>query len=186
MAAETFIKNKASIEDLYGVPGKAELVNGEIAQMAPTGDDPAQASFEVAIALKQYARETKFGLAVPDNAAFRVNLPNRESFSPDAAFYTGPRTGMKFYDGAPAFAVEVRSEGDYGPQAERDMAQKRADYFAAGTQVVWDVDLLAEDYVVKVYRASEPDNPTGYRRGEIAEAEPAVPGWTMPVDDLFV
>jgi len=28
-------------------------------------------------------------------------------------------------------------------------------------------------------------NPTVYRRGQIAEAEPAVPGWTMPVDDLF-
>ena len=26
---------------------------------------------------------------------------------------------------------------------------------------------------------------TLYRRGEIAEAEPAVPGWTMAVDDLF-
>ncbi len=64
------------------------------------------------------------------------------------------------------------------------MAAKRADYLAAGTLVVWDVGLLSED-VVRVYRASEPENPTVYRRGEIAEAEPAVPGWTMPVDDLF-
>jgi hypothetical protein len=38
---------------------------------------------------------------------------------------------------------------------------------------------------LKVYRANEPDNPTIYRRGEIAEAEPAVPGWRMPVDDVF-
>ncbi len=64
------------------------------------------------------------------------------------------------------------------------MAQKRADYFAAGTIVVWDVDLLAED-VVRVYRAEAPDTPTPYRRGEVADAEPAVPGWSMPVDDLF-
>jgi Uma2 family endonuclease len=64
------------------------------------------------------------------------------------------------------------------------MAAKRADYFSAGTQVVWDVDLLSED-VVKVYRATDPDSPTLYRRGDIAEAEPAVPRWTMPVDDLF-
>ncbi len=27
--------------------------------------------------------------------------------------------------------------------------------------------------------------PNVYRRGEIAEAEPAVPGWTIAVDDLF-
>ena len=81
------------------------------------------------------------------------------------------------------FAVEVRSEGDYGPRAEREMAAKRADYFAAGTLVVWDVDLLSEN-VVRVYRA-ERTRSTFYRRGEIADAEPAVPGWTISVDDLF-
>jgi Uma2 family endonuclease len=51
--------------------------------------------------------------------------------------------------------------------------------------VVWDVDLLSGD-VVRVYRASDPERATVYRRGEIAEAEPAVPGWTMAVDDLFL
>jgi len=50
--------------------------------------------------------------------------------------------------------------------------------------VVWDVDLLSPN-VIKVYRASAPENPTIYRRGEIAEAEPAVPGWRMPVDDVL-
>ena len=39
--------------------------------------------------------------------------------------------------------------------------------------------------VVRVYRKDTPDAPTVYRRGEAAEAEPALPGWTMPVDDLF-
>ena len=115
---------------------------------------------------------------------FVVDLPNRDSFSPDAAWYIGDIDGMKFLEGAPVFAAEVRSENDYGPAAEREIAEKRADYFAAGTLVVWDVDLLGKD-IIKVYRASNQDNPTIYRRGEIAEAEPAVPGWTMPVDDLF-
>ena len=65
------------------------------------------------------------------------------------------------------------------------MARKRADYFAAGTRVVWDVDLLSET-PVRVFRAGDAENVTVYRRGETAEAEPALPGWTMPVDDLFV
>ena len=92
---------------------------------------------------------------------------------------------MKFIQGAPHFAVEVRSENDYGPAAEREMAAKRSDYFAAGTLVVWDVDLLS-DGVVRVYRNGDADNPSAlHRRGELADAEPAVPGWTMPVDDLF-
>jgi hypothetical protein len=37
----------------------------------------------------------------------------------------------------------------------------------------------------KVYRAANPRHPTVYRRGDAAEAEPAVPGWRMDVDDLF-
>jgi Uma2 family endonuclease len=91
---------------------------------------------------------------------------------------------MRFPEGAPIFAVEVRSEHDYGPAAERAMQAKRADYFACGTLVVWDVDLLSAD-VIKVYRASDPEHPTIYRRGDMAEAEPAAPGWRMPVNDLF-
>ena len=93
--------------------------------------------------------------------------------------------GMRFLEGAPIFAVEVRSENDYGPAAERAIQDKRADYFACGTQVVWDVDLLGED-VITSYKASDPENPVIFRRGEIADAESAVPGWQMPVDDLFV
>ena len=64
------------------------------------------------------------------------------------------------------------------------MAAKRADYFAAGTLVVWDVDLLGSE-VIRSYQASAPDQPAIYRRGEIAGAEPALPGWSMAVDELF-
>lgn len=184
MSAVMELTRPATIEDLYEIEGKAEIVNGRIVHMPPTGGDPGYAGDEAYVSLRDYARRESKGRAISDNKAFRVNLPNRGSFSPDAAFYVGPSPGMKFYEGAPLFAIEVRSENDYGRAAEREMAEKRRDYFAAGTQVVWDVDLLSED-VVKVYRASDPENPTIYRRGEMAEAEPAVPGWRMPVDDLF-
>lgn len=80
--------------------------------------------------------------------------------------------------------MEVRDAGDYGSDAEARLAAKRADYFAAGTRVVWDVDVLREE-VVRVFRADAPDTPTVRRRGETADAEPAVPGWRMPVDELF-
>jgi Uma2 family endonuclease len=64
------------------------------------------------------------------------------------------------------------------------MKQKRADYFACGTLVVWDVDLLGED-VIKSYRASNPETPIIFRRGDIADAEPAVPRWRMAVEELL-
>ena len=177
-------KTRATIEDLYRVEGKAELVNGEIVHMPPAGEDPNFAGGEIFTSLRDYTKRTGRGRAYTDGAGFHVNLPHREAFGPDAAYHVGPRMGMRFAEGAPVFAVEVRSEYDYGPTAEREMAAKRADYFACGTLAVWDVDLLSED-VVKVYRASDADHPTIYRRGEIAEAEPAVPGWRMPIDDLF-
>jgi hypothetical protein len=56
-------------------------------------------------------------------------------------------------------------------------------YFAAGTQVVWDVDLLSDE-VIRVYRADAPDIPRVFHRGEIADAEPSLPGWRFPVDNL--
>jgi len=65
------------------------------------------------------------------------------------AYHIGPPTGREFLEGAPIFAVEVRSKNDYGPAAERAMKAKRDDYFACGTLVVWDVDLLSEN-IIKV------------------------------------
>jgi Uma2 family endonuclease len=173
----------AMVDDLYQAPGKAELIGGEIVMMSPSGKWPNYAAGEIFVSLRQHARRTKRGRASTDNLAFVVDLPERKSFSPDAAYYIGP-LNMRFAEGAPLFAAEVRSEGDYGAAAEREIAEKRTDYFAAGTQVVWDVDLQSED-VIRVYRATDPEHPTIYRRGEVAEAESAVPGWTMPVDDMF-
>ena len=174
----------ATIEDLYKVEGKAELVNGEIVLMSPTGRRPGYAADAIVVSLWQYAKQHRSGIAVADNRAFRVNLPHRKSFSPDAAFYVGPDSGMRFFDGAPVFAVEVRSENDYGAKAENAIEAKRRDYFSAGAQVVWDVDIQSDD-VVKSYPANSPDTPTIFRRGDIAAAEPAVPGWRMPVDEMF-
>ena len=180
------IKPRAILEDLYQVPdnGKAEIVNGELVHMSPAGAKPGRAGLNIAMSLRAYERRRDSGHAFGDNVGFAVDLPGRNSFSPDAAWYVGAIEGMDFLQGAPSFAAEVRSKNDYGPEAERSIAQKRSDYFAAGTLVVWDVNLISED-VVKVYGADDPDTPTIYRRGVAAEAEPALPDWSMPVDELF-
>ena len=201
------VKTQATIEDLYHVDDKAEIVNGEIIHMPPTGFLPGRTGGAVYRSLSEHERKAKSGFAIPDNVGFHVHLPNRESFSPNAAWFTGEPTGMRFLEGAPIFAVEVRSEEDYGPvsepravatgsndgkseamlknpMTERAIAAKRADYFAAGTLCVWDVDLLSSD-VIKAYHANDPENPLIFRRGEMAHAGEAVPGWSMPVDDLF-
>jgi Uma2 family endonuclease len=181
------IKTKATIEDLYNVPenGKAELVDGEIVVMAASGPEHGRAAMKIAFSLYEYELRVGWGHVAPDSVGFIVNSPHRGSLSPDAAYYIGPAKGLEFVEGAPLFAVEVRSKNDYGPSAERAMAAKRADYFAAGTQVVWDVDLLSEG-VVRVYRVDQQEEPTVYGRGEEAEAEPALPGWRLGVNQLFL
>jgi Uma2 family endonuclease len=89
---------------------------------------------------------------------------------------------MRFVEGAPTFVVEVRSENDYTPSAEVEIVDKRTDYFEAGTSVVWDVDSLAE--TITCHRNGDPI-PVVFHRGEVAEAEPAVPGWRIAVDEVF-
>ena len=188
MSVLTLEKTTANTEELYEklyrIRSKAEIVNGEIIEMPPTGFDPGRAGFRTTSKLMEYEKETKSGFAVPDNVAFKVNLPNRKSFSPDASFYFGKSSGMKFLEGAPIFAVEVRSENDYGEKAEKAIAAKRTDYFAAGCEIVWDVDLLSKD-VIKSFHKDSPNEPRIFQRGAIADAEPALPGWTMPVNELF-
>jgi Uma2 family endonuclease len=179
-------RRDATVDDLYrvGEDVKAELVNGELVVMTPGGGLHGYACGAIHLNLADYARRTGRGIALPDNVGFIVKLPNRRSFSPDAAFWTGGPLTADFVDGAPTFAAEVRSKDDYGPAAERALAAKRTDYFAAGTLVVWDVDII-DRQIVNVYRSIMPGTPTSYGRGARAEAEPAVSGWSMAVDDLF-
>lgn len=174
--------DSALIDELYRIDGKAEIVDGAIVRMSPAGFDHGYAATTIGASLLAHGRRTGSGHGLADNVGFIVDLPNRRSFSPDAAFWTYPPTPM-FADGAPVFAVEIRSPEDYGPVAERRLAQKRADYFAAGTLVVWDV-VLEPAPEVRCYRADAPATPVVFTPGEIADAEPAVPGWTMPVTDL--
>src|SRR5438105_14259449 len=79
-------KRPATIEDLYRVPGKAEIVNGRIVHLMPTGRLPGYAGQKIAYSLQDHATQTNLGYAVGDNQAFTVNLPNRKSFSPDAGY----------------------------------------------------------------------------------------------------
>src|SRR6185503_18967884 len=121
-------KVEATIEDLLKVEQKAEIVNGEIILMSPTGSLPGYAGDAILSSLFEYSKRHKYGRAVGDNKGFIVDFPHLTSFSPDTALEVGVRSGMKFYQGAPVFAVEVSSEGDYGRRGERDIAAKRAEY----------------------------------------------------------
>jgi Uma2 family endonuclease len=184
MSAGTLALKRATIADLEREPGKAELIDGRIVRYMATGHRPNVVAGRIFRKLADYADDTGRGFAYTDMIGFTVGelTSGRESFAPDAAYYDGPipANPMKFISGAPNLAVEVRSEGDNGAAAERDMAAKRADYFEAGTAIVWDVDPVAK--VIRSYSAGSPDRPVVFGAGAMASAEPAVPGWSVSVD----
>ncbi len=63
------------------------------------------------------------------------------------------------------------------------MAAKRADYFEAGTMVVWDVDPVA--IRIREYHRDLPTRAVEFALGDHADAEPAVPGRRVAVDRIF-
>ena len=178
---------RATIDDLYGVEGKAELIGGRIVRFMASGHLPSRVATNIFISQRAYTKHVGAGHAYADGLGYSIpELPSgRESFQPDASchYLPLPKNPMRFVDGSPNFAAEVRSENDYGHAAELEMAAKRDDYFAARTQVVWDVDPEAE--TVTKYRAADPANPVVFHMGDIADAEPAVPGWKIAVADIF-
>ncbi len=178
---------KATLDDLYRFDGNAELIAGRIVPLMAAGVLPNLTAGNLFFSLRLHVRATGRGLALTDGMGFAVAelASGRESFSPDVAYYEGdlPANRMRFIEGAPTFAVEVRSENDYGSAADRAIAAKRRDYFEAGTLIVWDVDPQAE--LIRSYRAEAPAEPITFVRGQEADAEPAVPGWRVAVDEIF-
>jgi Uma2 family endonuclease len=175
---------RATLDDLMHTEGKAELIAGRIVTFMPTGFLPSEIAGRIYRKLAEYS-DTFGGRAFTDGLGYNVPelISGRETFSPDCSYYSGPLPAnrMKFVAGAPDFAVEVRSDGDYGFAAEQEMAAKRADYLEAGTLVVWDVDPMAK--TVRKYSAA--DSVREFGVGQLADAEPAAPGWNIQLDWLF-
>jgi len=169
----TASQTMATLDELSRIEGKAELVAGRIVHLMPSGDVPSEVAFEIAVSLRAYAKQRGVGIAYPDGIGYALRPPlsgGRQSFSPDASYDVGPRprNRMRFIEGPPTLAVEVRSENDYGAAAELEINAKRADDFEAGTLVVWDVDPRAG--TIRVTRSDDPGQPVVYGRGQVAEA----------------
>ena len=176
---------EATLEDLWNFDGPAELINGEIVPLTGTNVGSGFAAYRIRRSLDDYSRLRGTGHAISESVTFVLRTPRTQALIPDAAWFVGELDADGSVQGAPALAVEVRSSGDYGPAAERAMALKRSLYFAAGTLVVWDVDVLREGWI-RAYHADDPEHAAVFVRGEMADAEPAVPGWRFPVDELFM
>lgn len=95
------LQREATVDDLYEVANKAEIINGEIVLMAPTGFLPNRAALAIVLSLSRYEREIGGGFTITDNAAFAVDLPHRKSFSPDAAWSPARRPAVGSWKAVP-------------------------------------------------------------------------------------
>src|ERR1043165_679555 len=112
-------EKRATLDDLHHEPGKAELIGGRIVRYMATGRLPGKLAKVILLLLSEFVDALGRGETYGDNVGYAVpELPSgRESFSPDVSYFDGPSQDdeMDFIQGAPTFAVEVRSKDGYGP-----------------------------------------------------------------------
>ncbi len=102
---------------------------------------------------------------------------------PDVAFTRWDRLPGRRYPAAPIprlapnLAVEVLSRSN----TPGEMAVKRQDYFAAGVEVVWEIDPDAR--TVAVYTA--PTQSTVLEPADTLDGGAVLPGFTLPLRQLF-
>ena len=155
---------EATIVDLKdpALEGQIELIDGKMVQLPFHTIEEARTVGNILVSLKRYEdrRPRGSGRAFMSTIVYVVDLPHRKTFSPDVSFaVTRPKNPMDFIPGAPIFAAEMRGPDELTAQADVAFAEKRNDYFAAGTKVVWDVDPWNADREV-VFR----DKPGGTDR----------------------
>ena len=78
---------------------------------------------------------------------------------------------------APDLAVEVLSKGN----TKAEIARKLNEYFEAGVQIVWLVDIRKQS--VRVHTAI--DHSTTIKKGEVLDGGTVLPGFVLRLDELF-
>lgn len=120
---------------------RAELIDGEIVEIAPSSDGSSSIASTIAYLLGLYVRPIKLGCIYSADAGF-VLFPDRETVRvPDVAFVRAERMPQgearrHFARLAPDLAVEVLSPTD----RLRDVRSKVAMSHEAGVPLVWLVD----------------------------------------------
>jgi Uma2 family endonuclease len=159
-----------------------EIVDGELIDMGNSGALHGYVCSLLLAALASYVLPKKLGVILDSSTAFKMKNGNRRS--PDISFFAKERLqGMielpsGFLDGAPELAVEVLSPGN----TVEEIHDKLVEYFENGTRLAWIVH-PSEHYVLVYRSAQEPDRLL--KSVDALDGEELIPGFTLPVADLF-
>lgn len=171
-------------DELLRMPGRnpCELVAGRIVSMTPTSPTHGRIEVNVAAALKQFLRTRDLGVVMAGEVGVFTGRNPDTVRAPDVLFLSHERDARRtsrhgFLDVAPELAVEILSPTDRPDQVRR----KLGEYFAAGVRLVWVIDPAAR--TVRVHRGG--GEPRSLACGEVLTGADVLPGFRMPVDDVF-
>jgi len=159
-----------------------ELVDGEIVYLAPVFDPHSTTCVLISAELVPFARLAG-GRVLDSSAGFMVGAELQQLRCPDVSFVSNERLkilrGTGFARGAPDLAAEVLSEGQHGEAYARP---KLGEYFAAGSKVVWFVDLRTR--TVREYLPAQAEFRV-YAEGAAITLGAVAPGFSCHIDRFF-
>lgn len=185
LAIETPEKKVWTDEAFMALPDdghRYEIVNGELMDMGNSGALHGYVCSTLMILLGGFIRTHNLGAMFDSSTAFKMKNGNKRS--PDIAFFAKERLqGMTelpsgFLEGAPDLAVEVLSPGN----TVEEMDDKIKEYFENGARLVWVIS-PTQHYVLVYRSAQEPDRLL--KSVDFLDGEEVVPGFSLPVADLF-
>lgn len=172
-----------TIDELPDIPDCYELVDGElIMMMSPAGWVHGHLVSTIVGILEAYVREKKLGMAFSEQTGFILTRNPDTVRAPDAAYVReeripNERSLTEYFPGAPDLAVEVLSPSNRASTMKRKIAQ----YFAAGTRLVWVVDPMAKTITVH----APARDPVALCKGDALDGADVLPGFRYNISQLF-
>jgi Uma2 family endonuclease len=159
-----------------------ELVDGDVWVTPVPGEEHGLIAAEILIRLGSHVLAHDAG-NVYARTGFRLSSAPDTLMAPDAAFVSRERIeraaiGRGYRAGAPDLAVEVVSPGDSFVEVEAKVTR----WLAAGCRMVVVVNPARR--AATVYRSR--DDIALLTEGDVLDGGDVVPGWTLPLRELFV
>lgn len=182
MVAATLEAATITGEELFalGDIGPAELIDGRIIPMSPTGGEHGRLESELAAMLRAFVLAHKLGWVIAGEAGIYTRRNPDRVRGMDVAFISFarlPRLPAGFLTVAPELVVEIISPTDrWG-----DVETKIDEYLAIGVDCVWVVDPAARN--VRIFRPGA--RVTRFAEDDILRGEGLLTGLEIPLAELF-
>ncbi len=172
-------------EELLHMPDdgwRYELREGRLVKMAPAGRVHGKYAARVGAGMLTYVEAHRLGEVSAAETGFMLATGPDTVRAPDAAFVSRERIEEAeetpgYWPFAPDLAVEVISPSDTYTEVESKVFQ----WLDAGAKAVVVVDPRRKS--VTVYRSRS--DITVLTGDDVLEVEDVIPGWTMPLRELF-